>query len=87
MNIKEFVLSTISQTLQIPKGEITENSRLADIAHDSIKLFELLIQFEHKLKTTVQYEDIVHIETIKDIIDYISSLDNLPPLEEITENY
>jgi len=74
MDISKTVLSLIADTLDIPQEGLTRESKLDDIAQDSIKLFELLSVFERKFDRSVFYDDIVHIETVGDILDYVEKV-------------
>lgn len=68
MDPRAIVLSVIAHTLKTPAAVLTEEKLLADLAPDSIALFELLINFEKVLGQTIRYEDIANIETVGDII-------------------
>ncbi len=68
------MLSVIAQTVGLPSESISDEAHLADIAPDSIALFELLVCFENVLGTTVRYEDIAAIETVGDVIAYAEHL-------------
>ena len=74
MNPREISLSVIAYTLKVPAESLEDGQLLADIAADSIALFELLINFEKILGTAVDYEDVVTIETVGDVVAYVSKL-------------
>ena len=80
MELRDFVVKIISETLGMPSEDVHDDNRLADIAQDSIALFELLIRFESALGRHVQYEEISHIETVGDIVAYARTL----PAESLT---
>jgi acyl carrier protein len=70
----DLVITTVAETLSIPRESIRNDSKLIELAKDSIALFELLLSFEKLLGRNVNYEDVVEIETVGDIIAYIDSL-------------
>ncbi len=72
----DLVITTVAETLSIPRESIRNDSKLIELAKDSIALFELLLSFEKLLGRNVNYEDVAEIETVGDIIAYI---DSLPP--------
>lgn len=74
MELHDTVIGIIAETLNAPRAEIRDDSKLVDLAKDSIALFELLIQLEGTLGRRVKYEDIAHIETVGDVIAYIKAL-------------
>ena len=74
MNPRECIVTIIAGTLNIPIEGITDDSRLLDLAPDSIALFELLVNFENASGQLIQYENIAHIETVGDIVSYASTL-------------
>lgn len=65
------VVSTIAEVLTISADTITKDTKLSDIAHDSIKLFELFICLENELKGELLYEEIVHVETVGDVVEFL----------------
>jgi acyl carrier protein len=74
MDQRNTVLEVVSETLNVPRAEVREDSKLIDLAKDSIALFELLIRLESTFGQRVKYKDISHIETVGDIIAYINNL-------------
>jgi len=74
MELHDTVIEIIAETLHVPRADIHDDSKLIDIAKDSIALFELLIRLEGALGRHVQYEEIAHIETVGDIIAYVATL-------------
>ena len=70
--IQEKVLEIISKNLKIKLENINLNSKIEDLSKDSIQLFQLLIAFEKEFKRQVQYEDLMQIFTVRDIINYIN---------------
>ena len=74
MDVRDTTIAVIADTLHLPRTEVQDASKLVDIAKDSILLFELLIQLEKTFDYHVKYDDIAHIETVGDIIAYISTL-------------
>ncbi len=73
--MKEKVLELISEQFNIPVEEIDEDTSFSDdLNADSIQLMELLMNIEDEFDVELNEEDIISIETIGDVIDYIDSL-------------
>jgi len=51
---------------------IEESHNIGDLSKDSIQLFELLLALQAFYKVEVLYEDIVNLNTVEDIIQYVS---------------
>lgn len=73
MNPRDLALNVISYTLKVPTSKLTDDAVLADLAADSIALFELLTNFEKVLGQSVKYEDVVNIETVGEVVAYVST--------------
>ncbi|HUY62383.1 MAG TPA: phosphopantetheine-binding protein [Candidatus Paceibacterota bacterium] len=71
MQPRERVIAIMSDTLGVPAETIRDDGKLADMAADSIALFELLIRLESAFDRHVRYDDIAHIETVGDVIAYV----------------
>ncbi len=71
MSSKDYIISIISEVVNLPKETITTETKLVDIAEDSIKLFELFIRLENELKGTLTYEEVAHIESVGDVIHFV----------------
>ncbi len=71
MSSKEYVINTIASIAKVDPEKIFEETKLADIAHDSIKLFELFIYLEKELQGTLTYEDVAHVESVGDVIQFV----------------
>jgi acyl carrier protein len=74
MDLRTYIVSIIADTLKIDSAQIRDESKLVDLAPDSIALFELLIRFEKALGQTVRYEDVAGMETVGDTIAYAKKL-------------
>lgn len=73
--MKEKVLELISEQFNIPVEEIDEDTSFSDdLNADSIQLMELIMNIEDEFDVELNEEDIISIETIGDVIDYIDSL-------------
>jgi acyl carrier protein len=69
--IEKIVFKIISKNLNIDEKKISLNLRIEDLSQDSIQLFQLIIAFEKEFKKQVQYEDLMQIITVGDIIEYV----------------
>lgn len=73
--MKEKILDLISDQFGIEKEDLSEDMSFADdLNADSIQLMELVMNIEEEFDTEIPEEDILSIETIGDVIDYIESL-------------
>ena len=70
-NLENKVFKIISDSLGIVQNEIKLDSKIEELSEDSIQLFGLIMAFENEFKAKVQYEDLIKIETVGDIIKYI----------------
>lgn len=66
------VFRIIADTLGIKKERISLDSRIEELARDSIQLFELILAFEKEFRQKADYEDLINIETVGDIVKYVS---------------
>lgn len=74
MDIHDTLIKIIEETLNVSRADVRDDSKLIDIAKDSIQLFELLVRIEETFDYKVKYDDIAHIETVGDIFAYIDTL-------------
>lgn len=72
IEIEKEVRALIATVLKVPEEKVVATKSIADLSEDSIKLFELLLAFEKHYKMETVYEDIISLETVQDIIDYIA---------------
>jgi len=53
-------------------GEMDTQSRLVeDLNLDSIDAVEIVIDLEHEFDIHVEYDDIMRMKTVQDVIDYV----------------
>ena len=68
----EKVKNLLASQLGIKPDRITEKSRiLEDLGADSLDLVELLMTLEDEFNVMVDYEQVLHVNTIQEIIDEI----------------
>lgn len=65
--VKEFLL----QFTETDAEEIEEDTSLADLGIDSMRMFELIARFEEKFDVKVSDKQIGNLFTIQDIIDIL----------------
>ena len=73
-NTEQEVIAFISETLSVAPEAVSTNSLLSDLSEDSIKLFELLIAFEQQYEVETEYEEVVNLHTVGDVIAYAQKL-------------
>ena len=65
----------ICQYVEVDEDKITEDSRfMEDLGFNSFDFMTLVGEVEEKYDIEVEERDVVQIKTIKDAMDYISSL-------------
>jgi acyl carrier protein len=70
-DLEKKVIKVISKSLGIDKKKIKLDSKIEDLSPDSIRLFQMIVAFEKEFKRQVEYEQLMKIVTVKDIISYI----------------
>lgn len=73
-SIAEKTITLVADTLKVPKEKVQLNSILTELAADSIEVFELITVFENAFEIKTEYDRIVRIETVGDIVEYLSDL-------------
>ena len=73
-NIEKKVMDTLAGYFNIPSNLIKSSSRLIeDLGLDSFSLVELSFELKEKLGIEIKKEDIIKIQTVKDIVDFINT--------------
>jgi acyl carrier protein len=70
------VIEIFSKQLNKPKEQINEQDTIADLADDSIQLFELLTAFENHYQLRASYADVINLETVLDVAKYVQEKSN-----------
>lgn len=68
--LEERVVILVAVTLHQKEEDITLTTRIEDLAEDSIALFGLITAFEKEFDFEANYQDLLDIETVGDIIRY-----------------
>ena len=70
--VKEKVISIVSEQLNIPKEDIKlESAFIADLKADSLDLVELVMEFEDEFGVTIPESDQDKIQSVGDAVNYI----------------
>jgi len=70
--VKEKVISIVSEQLNIPKDDIKlESAFIADLKADSLDLVELVMEFEDEFGVQIPESDQDKIQTVGNAVDYI----------------
>ena len=73
--MKDKILEIISEQFNVNVNEIGEDTSFADdLNADSIQLMELVMTIEEEFEIEISEDDILSIETIGDVVDYIENL-------------
>ena len=65
------VVDVIVKTLAIEKESVNSQSKVEELCKDSIQIFSLIMAFEKEYGRKIEYDDIVKIETVGDIVKYV----------------
>lgn len=70
----EKIIEIIQEQLNLDGVEITEESSFKDdLGADSLDLFELVLAFEEEYGIEIPSDELDHIETVGDVLEYIRS--------------
>jgi len=70
----EKIKGIIAEQLQIAEDVITEKSSIKeDLGADSLDLFELVLALEEAFEVEIPTEDLEHISTVQDVLNYITN--------------
>jgi acyl carrier protein len=70
--VKEKVISIVSDQLNIPKEDIKlESAFIADLKADSLDLVELVMEFEDEFGVQIPESDQDKIQSVGDAVNYI----------------
>lgn len=73
--MKDKILELISDQFNVNVEGIDEDTSFTDdLNADSIQLMELVMTIEEEFEIEISEDDILSIETIGDVVDYIESL-------------
>jgi acyl carrier protein len=70
--LTEKAFALVAATLKKDRSEINPESKLAELSEDSIQLFELVLAFEREFGLAAEYEDLITIVTVQDIVEYLA---------------
>lgn len=72
MGTEEKVINIVSEQLNVPKEDITKESKFVDdLKADSLDVVELVMEFEDEFDITIPDDDYEKIQTVGDAISYI----------------
>lgn len=65
------VFDIIAHTTSLDATQLSPAAKLEDIYQDSLELFALISAFETEFSLKASYTELMHIETIDDIVSYL----------------
>ena len=72
-DVLEKVREHLSTELEIPVGQISDETRLReDLDADSLDLYELVMELEDTYGISVSEEEAAGIETVADAVDFVA---------------
>ena len=79
------VMATIREALSLSSGHVNPSTPLRDIARDSMDAIELLAALEDRYDVAIDVDELVRLQTVGDVIDYVTehqgNAGGRPPLE------
>ena len=73
--MNEEIINIIASVAEVPSKKINLDTNLVkDLELGSLDLVTLVSEFEEKYNITVEDKDIKNLQTVKDIVDYISKI-------------
>ena len=74
-NLTNEICNAIAKQLRKPVAEVTVNKKLKeDLNADSLDLVELMMNLEEQYHITIADEDLVKMQTIGDVVNYITKM-------------
>lgn len=73
MPMTDAVIKIIAEMTARNPEDITPDHSIAELAHDSIQLFELFLRLEKEAGGSLTYEEVAHIETVKDVVSFLEA--------------
>ena len=71
--MNEEIINIIANVAEVPSKKINLDTNLVkDLELESLDLVTLVSEFEEKYNITGEDKDIKNLQTVKDIVDYIS---------------
>ena len=70
-DLTKHVLKVVTKTTSVDPTRLSHSARLEDIYRDSLELFALISAFEKEFSLKASYTELMHIETIGDIVAYL----------------
>lgn len=73
--VQEKVIAVIAKQLEIAESEVKmESLFIDDLGADSLDIVDLIMALEDEFDIEISDEDAEDIKTVKDIVDYINSV-------------
>ncbi|MGI6021375.1 MAG: acyl carrier protein [Lachnospiraceae bacterium] len=69
----EKIKDALCEQFDVERDEITEDTYFSDLGADSIDLFEFVLGIEEEYKIEIPTDDLIKIESIKDVINYLNA--------------
>lgn len=70
--MKQDIIATIRATLYLPEDTVDEATKIEAIAKDSMDVVELIAVLSSKYQVRIEPSKMNNIETVGDIVEYIS---------------
>lgn len=68
----EKIIKLMAEKLSLDESTITPNASIKDdLGIDSLDLFELIIALEEEFGIEIPQEDVLEINTVQEIVDYL----------------
>lgn len=70
--IRDTVSRIVAEVCMVPPETVYLEAKITDLSEDSIQLFELLLAFEKHYGLEADYEIVMQLETVSDIVTYVN---------------
>lgn len=74
----EKIREIISEQLNISEGDVTlDTSFVDDLNADSLDVFQIIMAIEEEFEIEISNDEVEHISTVGDVVDYIKEQQGL----------
>ncbi|HZT96504.1 MAG TPA: acyl carrier protein [Chloroflexota bacterium] len=66
------IIEIVSREIMIPRDELSPDTRLEDIAQDSIDIMSLIAAIQSELHVSIDPADLERVVTVADLAEYVN---------------
>lgn len=72
--VRDCILDAVSRKFELARDALTGVETFADLGADSLDVAELIMELEEDFNVTIADEEVNHLATLGDLIDYVLQL-------------